>query len=114
MREAVNHGGRHLVIREEAPPLRELEVRRQNEAAGLVAVGDDPEQSRRAVPVHRDMWSRGDDAEPPRGGRFSSLLSPNRTCAFQRIRLSTRGPGLSSVARRSMAKASTSAEPPSR
>ena len=55
MREAVNHGGRHLVIREEAPPLRELEVRRQDETAGLVAVGDDAEQSRRAVPVHRDI-----------------------------------------------------------
>ena len=55
MREAVNHGGRHLVVGEQAPPLRELEVRRQDEAAGIVAVGDDAEQSRRAVPVHRDI-----------------------------------------------------------
>ena len=55
MRESVNHGRRHLVIGEETAPLRELEVRGQDEAAGLVAVGDDAEQSRRAVPVHRDI-----------------------------------------------------------
>jgi len=55
MCETVNHDRRHLVIGEETAPLREFEVRGQNEAPGFVAVGDDPKQQLRAVSVHGDI-----------------------------------------------------------
>ena len=71
MRQTVNHGRRHLVVGEETAPLRAREVRGQDEAPGLVAVGDDAEQPRRAVPVHGDIPPLVED-EP--GGPLEVLL----------------------------------------
>ena len=55
MRETVNHGRRHLIIGEETAPLRELEIRGQDEAPDLVAVGDHPKEQLGAIAVHRDI-----------------------------------------------------------
>ena len=55
MDEPVDHGCRHLVIREDAPPFGEFQVGGQQEALTLVAVGDHPEQELGSVPVNRDI-----------------------------------------------------------
>ncbi len=53
--EAVNHRGGPRVVREDSAPLGELPVGRQDEAADLVAVRNNPEQPWRAVPVDRHI-----------------------------------------------------------
>lgn len=53
--EAVDHRGSHLVVREDAAPLRELLVRRQDQALALIAVRDDPKEQLGAVPLHGDI-----------------------------------------------------------
>lgn len=63
MREPVHQGRRPRVIREEAAPLRELQVGGEDEAARLVAVGHHPEQELGAVAVDRDIPPLVEDQE---------------------------------------------------
>ena len=55
MDKPVDHGCRHLVIREDAPPLGKLQVGCQKQALAFIAVGDDTEQELGAVAVNRDV-----------------------------------------------------------
>jgi hypothetical protein len=39
--EPVNHGRRHLIIRENCPPFLELRIRRNNKTPSFITVGND-------------------------------------------------------------------------
>ena len=55
MDKPVDHGCRHLVIREDAPPLGKLQISSKKETFALITVGDDPEQQLGTFTVDGDI-----------------------------------------------------------
>jgi hypothetical protein len=87
--EAVDHGFDGDGVAEDLGPGGEALVGGHDEAALLVAGGDELEEQGGGVGVEGDVLGRGQDALRAFACRSSCPRPPNRTCTFPRIRLST-------------------------